>query len=187
MRTRASVFLGSLAVVFTLLSRAEPTADSAVPQANSAVGPRVVEEPFEGGTRFRATTPEVAILSEGKRTVGFRLECLHATARKELPDQCIVYLVSRSPKRRYKDWHLPFTAVVDGATAIDSEFKWFKAVPEGKGVVEPLLSFWSWNEVLAVSGGRYVAFTLDGEKIPFSKEAAAEVNAMVRYFDKSGV
>lgn len=171
---------------FLLLSHMPMSAGEDEPRAgddlHSEPALTIREEPHRGATRFRVATPEIIILEEDKRSLVLRVEGVHPAESREPPDQFVVYLVSRSRQRRYKQHDTAFLALADGLKVADGPFKSYKVLKEGKDTFEPLISLWTWEEATAITNARELSFTLDGETFSVNAESLDPVRELLGYF-----
>lgn len=177
-------FVGGAIVALALRAVvAEPsTATSA--ESFSAPALHVKEEPFDEGTRMRVSTSEVVISSTPARTLNFHVECLHPVGKKETPSQCLIYMVVSSKELLYPDHDTPFAVVIDGSAAFQRPFKNFKVLHDGDSIIEPLISFWQWDNMKAFAQAKAVQFKLANEVFDVPNEAITGLKDMVRYFGR---
>ena len=158
-----------------------PQTQSKAPGNGSLI---IREEPDRTGTRVRVSTRDMEVLSEKNRSLSLRLQCLHPLGAITVPDQCVVYLISKSRSHRYRTHDTQFTAVVDGVSVIETPFKSYTVLEEGATIVEPLTSDWRYSDIKALSLGSSIIFTLAGERITVPVNSLVPCRQLVEYFSK---
>jgi hypothetical protein len=148
------------------------------------VGALVVhEEESQSGRRVRVSTPTMPFRSRPDSTLSLYLECLHPVDSRPQPDRCIVYVFYTAREPKYSLEHnTSFAVEADGKKVLDSMLSNFGTKQDGANVVEPLLGFWAFLVVKAVSEAKELTFILAGERIAVGSSSLDALREMVKYF-----